>query len=745
MTINVNIQNIIITNNQLFEYIKNEKWDLLIEFINDDKNLNFNYNIQNANNIYLLEFLVLHNKFNIVKLLTNKLINFNIIDEHSKTLFYTIIKYSMDELLDIFIDKNKDNIGFDLFESIDDNGNIPLFYCIKFNNIKAFIKILNVMENRYIKNFNGYNCIHLCIIHNNFKFLSIINKNKKINFNVQTNEGETPLHLSIRHKNYEIFNFLINNNVDFNITENKFNYSILHYIMVYNDFKFIKLLANNIDKINGNIQDICGNIFYHYFINNIKKGKNIDDINDILVKIKFDVNLQNIDGDICIHTLFKNEIINEDILKFLIKNSYLNIQNNNGNNGLFLLVKNNYWINYREILCFKKLDVFIFNNKNEMIFDYINNNDFENFMDILTESYLNGIKSNVNYYDYLDNRCKNKSITLTTEEKKIIKNNFIDKKSDCYILIYNKLKMNIQKFIKERTIQITFYSYPVKHIYAKIIPNYNNILISTYTTSTINIFFGLLYISKTNKNVITSLKLLNPEKKLVKCEKYCEISNFQLLWKNFILINTFDLKLIIDNLLKNNTQFFVIPIGIELKTNESYQGHSNCLIFDLFNFEVERFEPYGKDSPFSYDYDAELLDIMLLNLTKSINSKFNYIAPKKYLTKIGFQLREINEYKTDFIGDPNGFCSLWCLFWINMRIMHPTIERQKLFFLLNKEIINYKLSYKKIIRNYGKNITDLRDNIFNNVGININDWTNDELNFEQVNKLNELLLLELKN
>ena len=93
--------------------------------------------------------------------------------------------------------------------------------------------------------------------------------------------------------------------------------------------------------------------------------------------------------------------------------------------------------------------------------------------------------------------------------------------------------------------------------------------------------------------------------------------------------------------------------------------------------------------------------------------------------------------KNDYLGDPNGFCALWCTWWTEIRISNPDINIYKLQKLLFKEISNNNLSYKKLIRDYSYFITKFRDNILNKADVNINDLINDKF----INDKNKITLL----
>ena len=127
-----------------------------------------------------------------------------------------------------------------------------------------------------------------------------------------------------------------------------------------------------LDLIDGNIQDNYGNLFYHYFINNILNYKNITtefknsilDINKLFEKIKWNINIYNIDGNTPSHIFFSNinffSSYNLNLLiNWISETIDMNIQNFKGESVLYLIIKNNYWKNISNILINKKLDIFI--------------------------------------------------------------------------------------------------------------------------------------------------------------------------------------------------------------------------------------------------------------------------------------------------------------------------------------------------------------------------------------------------
>jgi len=766
---NINFSSIIESNNkyniQIFQYVKAEQWDLLLDFITKN---NIDYSIRDNSNIYLLEYAINFNKIEIIKALLSKDIRIDILDENNRSLLYTIIKFSYIEILKLFIEKNKDTISVNIFEIKDKEGNIPLFYAIKFNNIEIVKLILENSNNFLIKNYYGENALHIAILNNNFEIYKLIIKNIN-NPNIKTNKGESPLHLGIYNKSYDILKFMLDNfkkELNFNISENIYQYTPLHFLIKNEiDLTLINIFAKVIKEFDGNLQDINGNIFFHYFFNNINKSfkkedvKMINDTYNILNKIKFNYDLFNIDGDTCLHIILNNiDIYIENfsnILDNFINNTNLNLQNTDGNSCFFLLIKNNKWVDLINLLIGKKLDIFMIDNNNKLMFDYISNDDKELFLDLITKSYLHELKNkgdSVKWIDYWDNRCKNNDLSyeeLNDTEKELLLNLKINKKEKlCYDIIQKKLINFIEVFKKYKKVK-NEYSYPVTTIYPKLIKDYKNTSLTTFKGSTLDVLCGLLYLNKKYlTSVFSSLKLINDN--IIECKNnICEVIGIEIIWKNnnlkFPNSNLNDLRsLLTINKQQNNYRFFIIPLGIEINIEDNLLGHANYLIIDYQLLTIERFEPHGSESPYGLNYNSSLLDNTLETKFNSFNLGFKYLAPYTYLPKIGFQIIEIKEKKNDYIGDPNGFCALWCIWWIDIKLANPNIDSKTLQELLFKEIINNYMSFKKIIRDYSTFITEIRDKLLSKIDSNINFWINDKITNEQIMLLNKIIILDIK-
>lgn len=814
----------------IFDCVKSQDWDTLTTVLTnyDEKTSGYDINTRDSSNVWLLEYLILFNRADLVQLLLDKNIRLDITDEHGRSILYNVIKFSYTDILYMILEKDKLSIGKSILEIKDESGNIPLFYAIRFFNIESIQIILQYTTFYYTKNSDGDNCIHLAIKSQNLKIFQIITSQFK-DIVSKNNVGESYLHLAIKFKCYDMIEHFIKISHSqqalfddlLNSTEYKYNFTIIHYICISLDLRVLEILQTHdlLEKINGDIQDNSGNTFYHYFINNIVSMQKIDaetaikllKISTLLNKINFNINLFNIDGNTPTHIFFSNiNIFSQhnlsEMINHIVTNSDINVQNFQGASVFYYMVKNNYWKQIFNILIHKKIDIFIIASDNSTIFDFILKSDYDIFIDMIVKSYLFQLsksQSTSKWLDYWDNRCKKvlKSNELNDTEKELLStlNVKFDDNSNinlCETIIRTKISRSIDTFLESKNIfKIQQTSFPIQRYFTQLIAQYPNIQISTFTGSTLDVFIGLIFLCKKFNTIKTSIDLIPDKTHTIECVttqlngvglgttidvnkkilergnkgiarslyredinmnqtntstevkkkpkretglninlntiKICEITKFEILWINKRLILPSTEKNTLCNYIKNlkNVDWFLIPIGIEVNSN----SHANYLIISLKNKEIERFEPHGSHPPLGLNYDAELLDGILENLFLDLD--FTYYKPSDYLPKIGFQRIEIKELKNDYIGDPNGFCAVWCIWWADMRISNPNIPREKLLKIILRELINTKYSLRKMIRDYSSYITDLRDSVLIKANTNINEWINDSITDENMELL----------
>ena len=756
----------------IFNYLKSEDYDKIeksIDYIikNNLTIEDIDLNLKDDNNNYLLNYLIIQNNYKLLeKLFKIENIKIDIFDSDNKSILYIPIKFNYKKLFNLLLEYNKSTIGVSIYDIRDNNNNIALHYAIKYKN-KTFIEdLLKYESNTLFADNTGNNSFHLSILSRDIEIIKLILKHseKPIIINSRTDNGKTPLHYAVNLQEIKIVKLLLENGANINLQDYEHEYNILHYAVNFGSKELVEFcLTNNIDI---NRQDIFGNTALHY---SVIEGNN-EILNMVIENKQVNCNLWNIEGKLPLHLFFKySSNVKKEILDFLIKNTNLNIQDNDYESSLHLICEFNIWEKYENILNKKKLDILLKNKKNIRPIDHIlklKDDKKEKFIEILIDSYLYLLeyrKEKIWDQDW-ENICKtNLDLNFTDDDIKKLK----DANKDNNELKYNSKKSkkdNCRDFIKQKLESIikddkkancSTKSFPVKRgrmcIKLDDIPM-NNIQFCTFTGSTLDIILGLIYLLNKHNNSCATIPTNFVENKQL-CSSYnnvgiilsnkCEFLNFEIVWVYNKIHFIENLDNLLDKCIYNDSKRFIImPIGIEL--NQNY--HANYLIIDKELCEIERFEPHGSSSPFGFNYNSKLLDKILEKkfsdlLDKKLKKPIKYFKPSDYLPKISLQLLDITEKKNKKIGDPGGFCALWSIFYTDIRMTYKDIPREKIINYIINLIKEQNISYKNLIRNYAFNIIKLRDEILSKANLDINSWLNEDFSKDQF----DILIKEIKN
>lgn len=174
-------------------------------------------------------------------------------------------------------------------------------------------------------------------------------------------------------------------------------------------------------------------------------------------------------------------------------------------------------------------------------------------------------------------------------------------------------------------------------------------------------------------------------------------------------------------------RFIVVPLFFENPKNCSNGvAHYNVLIIDKQLKTMERFESYGYKQ-----YDTKKTYEMFKSFDDKIAklySKYTYYSPNQFCPMEGLQ--EIEERQIDnnsdieTESDPGGFCGVWSIWYAELRLKHPDMDRKKLLskasniIIKQKNLRSYIRKYsgklfaerKKIIKSLEKNTSLLKDN-----------------------------------
>ena len=713
----------------LFDQIKNHKWDKFKDLIK--KNKDINVNIRDSNFNYLIQYAIMFNKKDITLYLIENGSKLDIIDADGRSILFNPIKFNYLEILELLLRYNDKIIGVSLVDIQDNSGNTALHYSVIFDNSKAFDLLIKSDSNINIKDDNNDDSLHLAVLYKRERMLEKILQISNININSVNDLGETALHYAAKNGLNKIAKMLIDAQININFQNYEKKLTALAYC-VNLDYNVLAKMLIPISDLN--LQDISGNTITHTSI----YLKNLEIIN-ILIKQDLNFNLVNIEGNTIFHSLLISlpKINDTNLIEILIRNTDLNIQNSDGNTCLHLLFENDIWHDYLDLISQKRNKYFIKNNRNKVILDYFekDSNEYKKLINLIVNGYYNSLQiENKKWTNQWENLCKKNSDNLNTL-KEILKS----KESNQELICKNKIKEYV---LKNKS------SLPISSEYKKIVID-SGIFVDkcSYTGSALDVLMGNIFLMNKYDNIKTILTddFIDNEKIDNYFESVGENSgfkieflNFEIMWVYQKLFYPTHFNQTVNTILSDSRiNFIIISLAIELSNG----SHANILIWDIKNKVISRFEPHGASNPSQLNYNENLLDDLLKNKFTCFDNTLSYLKPKDFLPNIGFQKFEMMENeKCTRIGDPNGFCAVWCVWWCDMRLKYPEIKESKLVIKLMNKIREDGISFKDLIRNYSKNITDIRDKTLKRINIDINDWYNDKYSDEQ----GEQLIIEIK-
>ena len=120
---------------KLFNLAKKNLWDDFKQIILENDNLNLN--MRDDNNNYLINFIILNNKVDILEIFLKRQCKIDIVDLDNRSLLYLPIKFDFLEITDLLLKYDSLIVGISITEIKDNNGNYPIHYAINCKNLNA--------------------------------------------------------------------------------------------------------------------------------------------------------------------------------------------------------------------------------------------------------------------------------------------------------------------------------------------------------------------------------------------------------------------------------------------------------------------------------------------------------------------------------------------------------------------------------------------------------------------------------
>jgi hypothetical protein len=226
-----------------------------------------------------------------------------------------------------------------------------------------------------------------------------------------------------------------------------------------------------------------------------------------------------------------------------------------------------------------------------------------------------------------------------------------------------------------------------------------------------------------------------------------EIHPFLLIWKNkYVNYVHKDFKFLMKKCLESEKIRFIF---IKLTLIPSANGtHANILVYDKLKNVLERFEPYGI-IPY---VDSDNLDIFIHKIgIECINKNITYIKPSDMFDSLGPQvISDDSNYNIRKLGDPNGYCLAWTLWFLELRINNPDITAKEIMknnigSIIKSNAVNADKLFINFIRNYAANLDKEKNKFMINANININSIYDLNLGNDNLQKLMKKLKNDFMN
>lgn len=191
-----------------------------------------------------------------------------------------------------------------------------------------------------------------------------------------------------------------------------------------------------------------------------------------------------------------------------------------------------------------------------------------------------------------------------------------------------------------------------------------------------------------------------------------DYAKYNIIWDGKELEFPKDFKKEFDFLLNSSCRFLIVPITlVPIIPEESL--HANYLIIDKERKTAERFEPHGGLS--QYFYRTDNLDDTII---KELNINYKYFKPIDFLPIVGFQTLQSYEnfvYLLNRVGDPEGFCAAWGLYYLDLRFANPDLEPKELVQIGIEELLADSRELTDFIRDYSAYIIKERNGVLNKI------------------------------
>lgn len=674
----------------LYNALKSSKWTEIESILLKTKP---DLNQRDVTGTYPIQYLVEASQDKLVVIaVTTCGAHIDVVDEDGRSLLYRVIRYHRNSMLTTLLALDKNTVGVSLLYIADNTGKSPLHWAAKWKNTDALVQLIAAGSHIDAVDRRQYSPLHIATLDKHLPSINIL-LDGGASPNVKTIKGETPLHLATELGSADICERLIDAKADPDAQEIELELTPLHIAVELRLQQLVLLLLDGGADID--LQGLAGDTALH-----ITARNGSWEIVDLLLLRGADPNLVNIEGRTPAHILMAAERW-ETIGGILngVNCIDLNLIDYEGCTPLYYLINSGYWYEFRNMLVALSPDigkVLRYTGK-KSISELTPKDKLVDLLKLLEDSW---------YYRLVNNN--ETSICLENETK-------------CREKIKDQLKQDIL-FVETLPIEI---------------PGGDKIVFGTFTGGTFDIACGLLYLLQRWDDVSTLSRSPIHNSELAAMYKvrnihHLDVLGTQVVWAYGKLYMPSDSAKGATEFLKaSSVRYLICPLAIETEAG----AHANYLVYDRETSTLERYEPHGGTARGKLNYHPNELDREIVRAFAPLLPGMRFLPPSGYSPRIGFQLFDNFERKQRSISDPGGFCAIWAILWVFLRLSYRQLSQEELIKRFIDRIRHEKLSFRSVIRDFSARVTCLRDKLFVPHNLDINAWINTRYNKEQFQAL----------
>lgn len=400
----------------------------------------------------------------------------------------------------------------------------------------------------------------------------------------------------------------------------------------------------------------------------------------------------------------------------LTKINSVNTCNNRMNSILNLLMQNDNWKNYQDLLEDKKLKIYLKNKNGWAPIDFVDKNELIDFYQMVYRSYLKQLDRGKEWEDVIDQLIAQGGHSQHYQGYLIQK--IINGQS--YPVTKKKIKIKMLKAPETNITHFSAYVYNYVCFLCYLLKKYPNVKIPVLPEQLKKRSLTDIYVESIQDFLSTDdddsifRSIISDHLNHGSC-----LINHIIIWRS-------DQKYFISPYLAQaiNQTLYQYPdvdyllLKLTILTKRRF-NHANIILFDVKKKKVERFDPYGK-VPF---IDNKAIDDFLLLFFHHHFPGTHYLSYPEICHTISFQVFSDEANISNYVeNDPVGFCIVWCIWWVETRIKNKDIDirrlASKMVYLINK---SYN-KFKDYIRHYSHYLDGEKNKILEKCGVPYSYW-----------------------